>query len=458
VPYSVGMDSVHREIARFLRAHGVRRDAPVLVAVSGGGDSVALLHALLALGQRVAAAHVHHGLRGADADADLAFVAALAHALGVPFVCTRVDAAARDGRSPEARARVLRYEALERLRSGSECAHIATAHHLEDQAETVLLRAVRGTGIGGLAAIRPSLDGGRVLRPLLGIRRAQLRSYLAERGLDFREDASNADLSTPRNRLRAEVLPALESIHPGATARLAALAQLAAQADAALVGELEERLESRVESGDGGIWFEAEALAALDLGRRRRALLSLAGRAGLASALTHDHVERIDAFLLRAAPGRTLSLPRGFALLRDRTRLWLGPAPGPRFPEPVRVELPREGALEFPERGLRLSWHACIAPDPPVRLLRLPAQSREALVARSPLPSDRVFTRGRERSLKDLFTSARWGRAAQARALIIERDGEIVWVPGLVRGEARKNDASSLELRAVRLPSSPRSC
>ncbi|MGH9884809.1 MAG: ATP-binding protein, partial [bacterium] len=107
------MDSVHRAVARFLRAHGVRRDARVLVAVSAGADSTALLHVLLALGQRVAAAHVHHGLRGAAADADLAFVAELARALGVAFHGAHVAAAVRDGRSPEARARALRYEALE---------------------------------------------------------------------------------------------------------------------------------------------------------------------------------------------------------------------------------------------------------------------------------------------------------------------------------------------------------
>ncbi len=458
MPYSVAMDRVHREVAAFLREHGVHRDARILVAVSGGGDSVALLHALLGVGQSVAAAHVHHGLRGAEADADLAFVADLTRALGVPFAYTPVDATSRDGRSPEARARSLRYEALERLRTSCGCAHLATAHHLDDQAETVLLRAVRGTGVAGLAAIRPSLDAGRVLRPLLALRRAELRGYLAERGLASREDASNLDLSIPRNRLRAEVLPVLESIHPGAASRLAALADLAAQADAALVGGLETMLETRSDPGDGGVWFDVEGLAELDLGRRRRALVALTSRAGLGSALTRAHVERVDAFLLRATPGQLLSLPRGCVLLRDRTRLWLGPAPGPRPPEPIRVALPGAGELEFPEQGLRLRWHACTAPDPPARLLRLPARRHEVLVARDPLPNDRVFTRGRERALKDLFAGARWSRRAQARALVVERDGEIVWVPGLVRGETKENDASPLELRATHLPSPPRSC
>ncbi len=452
------MHPVHRAVATFLREHGVSRAAQLLVAVSGGADSVALLHALLGIGQRVAVAHIHHGLRGAEADADLAFVARLAQALGVPFSATRVDAVARDGRSPEARARALRYQALEAIRVRIGCAGIATAHHSDDQAETVLLRAVRGTGIPGLAAIRASLDGGRVLRPLLGLQRAGLRRYLTERGIAYRDDASNQDLSIPRNRLRAEVLPALESIQPGASARLASLARLAAQNDAALLGELEPRLDARLAFSDAGLWFDDETLAGLDAARRGRALLAIASRAGLDAELTHAHIERIDAFLRDSRSGLALSLPRGFALVRERERLWLGPAPGPRPPEPVRRELPSEGQLEFPERGLRLSWHACTAPDPPARLLRLPARPRESLVARSPTAGDRIFTRGRERMLKDLFESARWGRAARARALIVERGGEIVWVPGLWRGEKATDHASSFELRAVRLPSPPRSC
>lgn len=445
------MDPVHREVARFLGAHGVRRDARVLVAVSGGADSTALLHALLALGQRVGVAHVHHGLRGAAADTDLAFVAELARALGVAFHGAHVDAALRDGSSPEARARALRYEALERLRCAADYAHLATAHQLEDQAETVLLRAVRGTGIGGLAAIRPSLDRGRVLRPLLSLRRAELRAYLAARGLAHREDASNTDLAIPRNRLRAEVMPALESIHPGATERLAALARLAAESDAIVCADLDAALAHAVIAGDGGVWLELEPLLALDAARRRRALVRIAGRAGLSSDLGLAHIERMEAFVLGSAPGRVLSLPRQLRLHRDRTRLWLGPAPGPRLPASIRVALPSEGALEFPERGLRLSWHACFAPDPPSRLLRFPARPPEALVARSPGPTDRVFTRGRERRLKDLFTSARWSREAQARALVVERDGEIVWVPGLLRGEVKASSGSPWELRAVRL-------
>ena len=441
-------DPVHRALARFLREHAVRRDARVLAAVSGGADSVALLHALLALGQRVAVAHVHHGLRGSAADADLAFVAELARALGAPFRTAHVAAGERDGRSPEARARALRYEALERLRVELDCAHLATAHHADDQAETVLLRAIRGTGLDGLAGIRPSLDEGRVLRPLLALRRAELRAYLDRRGLASREDASNADLAVPRNRLRHEVLPVLEAIHPRAAERLAALAELARAARSSDGVALEP--------GDGGVWIDASELARLGASDRARAWLELAARAGLEASLSRAHLERLDAFVAAARTGQTLSLPRGHVLFRDRARLWLGPAPGPCFPAPVRVPVPAAGGLEFPERGLRLYWG--VEPDPSPGLYRFRARPSDDLVARSPLPADCIELKGRSRRLKELFASARWSRREQARALVVERDGEIVWVPGLWRRAGEERSAQRAVLRAEALSRPAENC
>ena len=168
------MDRVHLAISEFLQRHAVRRSNALLLAVSGGGDSVAMLHALSALGQRVAAAHVHHGLRGASAELDLELVRERSAKLGVRFLEARVDVRIPDGRSPEARARVLRYAALERLRADHGFAFIATGHTLDDQAETLLLRAIRGTSPGGLSGIAARAEteaGAPVLRPLLSLPR-----------------------------------------------------------------------------------------------------------------------------------------------------------------------------------------------------------------------------------------------------------------------------------------------
>ncbi len=206
-----------------------------MLAVSGGGDSVALLRALHRLGAKITVAHLNHGLLG-DAGEVAEFVGALAGELGVPFTSERVDtrsAAARQGRGIEETARRLRFGFLHRVAAQSGASAIVLAHTLEDQAETVLLQLLRGTAkAAGMAERR-----GRVRRPWLGLRREQLRRYLRWLGQDWREDPSNADLSRNRNWLRHAVLPDLRQRFPGADL---AIARLAAQAggDERWLGEL----------------------------------------------------------------------------------------------------------------------------------------------------------------------------------------------------------------------------
>ena len=444
-------DPVHRELGRFLRAEGVSRTAPVLVAVSGGADSMALLHALLALGQKLGAAHVHHGLRGVEADRDQAFVASECRALGVPFFAARVAARQRDGRSPEARARALRYAALEELRVAHGYAHLATAHHRDDQAETVLLRALRGTGPAGLAAIRPTLDGGRVLRPLLGLTRAELAAYLARGGHRFVSDSSNAEPAIPRNRLRAEVVPLLEAIAPGAVANLAALAELAREAELATAERLDELLAGAIEPGEGGVWLEVAAFAALEPALARRALAHVAARAGLGEHRSRAEFARVERFLRESRSGQRLALAGRSALYRDRARVWLGSGEGPRFPPPVERSLAAGGVLEFPERRIRLSWRDTrTAPEPDP--LRFPAHAGDRFTVRSARDADHLEMRGVQKRLKDVLANARWSKLERARALVVEQRGAIVWVPGLVwESRSTAPGPARCEIRAERL-------
>ncbi len=326
-PYACRVSSARFEISRFLREQGVTRTTPLLVAVSGGADSMALLGVVVALGQRSAAAHVNHGLRGAQSDADEALVARRAGELGVPFHSARVDATRADGRSPEARARALRYEALELIRAREGYAHIATAHTLDDQAETVLLRSIRGTGLEGLAGIEPRSEDGRLLRPALGLEREVLRGELiGVLGEAWREDPGNRDPSVPRSRLRSQVLPALEEIHPGARHRLAGLAQRAREARRVTRAEAGRLLDGAIRDGAGGWWLDAEPLLRSPLDLRLRALADLLRRAGLAERVTADHLQRASDFLASAATGKALSLPGNCALHRTRRGFWLGPA------------------------------------------------------------------------------------------------------------------------------------
>lgn len=228
--------------ARFLAARRLPL-GPGVVAVSGGADSVALLRALLHAGAGpLTVAHLDHGLRDDSAE-DARFVGSLCESLGVAFVTRRVEIDPRSG--VEEAARLARHDFLKAVARGRGAAWVATGHTADDQAETVLFRALRGTGVSGLAGIPPVRDlGGGVslVRPLHECRRADLRAWLAQLGQAFRDDPSNADPRFTRNRVRHELLPACEQVVPGATAALVRLGEHAAEVADFLVCETQTAL------------------------------------------------------------------------------------------------------------------------------------------------------------------------------------------------------------------------
>lgn len=239
---------------------GLSPSEPVVVAVSGGADSVALLRLLGELPRPLAprriVAHYHHGLRGGAADADASFVQRLAQALSVECRIGYWSGVRPAGVSLEMAARLNRHAFLREVAADVGARLIAVGHHRDDQAETVLLRLLRGTGTDGLAAMRPLTDRG-LWRPLLFLEREDLRDYLAAIGQPFREDASNADRSFERNRVRHEVFPLLESVRPGAVRHLAETAEAASDARSLSAIALDVRLPVKRVDGPGGPWCEA---------------------------------------------------------------------------------------------------------------------------------------------------------------------------------------------------------
>ena len=407
---------VRATVLAYARQHDLLRPGPLLVAVSGGTDSVALL-ALLAdlapeLGLVLHVGHFDHRTRPKAAAADAAFVAGLAATVGAPF---RMGRAERRPAS-EDDARRARYAFLRRAAGEIGATAVVTAHTRDDQAETVLLHATRGSGLAGLAGMRPSRDG--IVRPFLVLSRADTVAICAAEGVAPREDPTNRSLRFARNRVRRRVLPELERINPQATLALARLAESAAVAsdrwasaaqaalDAAREGEVVrlERLDPAVRDAALVRWWEGLS------GRS----LSAANRRALAS-------------LARSTAGSAaLDLPGGRAL-REYGRL-LRVAPGAPAAGPPPGEMPLRAGEPVQWQG----WTIVLSTDPDPGLpLVVPAPARGPLIVRGRRAGDRI---GRDLRIKvqDLFTDAKVpARMRDAHPLVTTGDGAIWWAVGL---------------------------
>jgi tRNA(Ile)-lysidine synthase len=294
----------------------------VLVAVSGGPDSVALLHVLVVLREalevgQLGVAHLHHGIRGEPADLDQRFVAELASSLGLPFYTSRADVpdtARLLGRSVEDAARTARYGFLGRVARQHGYLRIAVGHTQDDQAETVLLTLLRGAGPDGLAGMAPLT--GQVIRPLLEATRQQVMAYLCACGHAYRVDETNDDLSMRRNRVRHALIPQLMRDHnPNIRATLARTADVLRE-DEAWLSELTGDFLAR--AGSAGPGQGAYAIDRASLGAAPRALRRRAVRAAYASLtgelpcpLTLANVDDVLALLSGGRTGSSVDLPLG---------------------------------------------------------------------------------------------------------------------------------------------------
>jgi tRNA(Ile)-lysidine synthase len=346
----------------------IRPGDRVCAAVSGGADSVALLLLLHganglprnSLGVGLSAVHVHHGLRGAEADGDLAFVQALCLRLEVPLHVHRASVPERMARVREAgepetmeeAARNVRYEVFRQLMADGHADSVLTAHTLDDQAETVLMKLLRGAWTEGLSGIHPVVQeprvAGKIVRPLLRVRRAELEEYLRGVGQERRTDSSNADEAFTRNRVRHQLLPMMREYNPAVDGTLANLAELAREDEGRWQKELERVLPVLLLSGKpvrgGGravstaagadsVAIELERLRGLDPALRRRVVRAGARRLGV--RLGFDDTARLLALAgfgtdptVSSKPGSRLQLAAGLKADRSARELQLYRAKG----------------------------------------------------------------------------------------------------------------------------------
>lgn len=314
----------------------------VAAAVSGGADSVALVWWLQDLATRPKAAfalagliHVNHHLRGADSDADEAFCRALAARLAVPIDVVSAPVHVAPGLSPEPAAREARYAALQAAAMRLGATVICTAHTADDQAETVLLRLLRGAGLRGLGGIR--LARGAIVRPLLECRRADLRQWLAGRGESWREDASNDDVSIPRNRVRHRLLPVIEEVAadfaPGAVPALARFAAFAGDDEQFLEASATELASRIVQWKEPGATINRTALVDAPPALARRVIRQVAARLAPGRPWSAVHIEAVLRLARRVEGGGTLDLP-GIFVRRVSNEVQVSPSDAP--PETFR--------------------------------------------------------------------------------------------------------------------------
>ena len=431
----------------------------LLCAVSGGRDSVCLLHYLAAIapqrGFTVAAGHLNHQMRP-EARRDEDFVRELCRTLGVAFYTEAApvyETAARWGLGVEETGRRLRYEFLFRTADAIGADRIATAHHAQDQAETVLLNLLRGTGPEGLGGIPPVR--GRIVRPLLQTSRAEIEDYLQENGLSHVEDSTNADTAYARNRLRHQVIPLLEELNPALSSRLSdTVGYLRADNDY-LTAQAMAAVRGAEPTVTGGLVLPADAIARSPDPIAVRAVSALLGRLG-EHQYRAAHLLSVVELARSGNPSGSVDLPHGITARRAYGLLVLEPTAAESGWTPVPLNVPGETPL--PQLGWKLVCRPVQAPaepptDPFVCYLD-PSALDGPLTVRPRETGDGITLPGRpHKSVKKLLIDAKVPRADRERLPVVADRRGPVWLGGFGPDVPRLAipGAPALELRAVPL-------
>jgi tRNA(Ile)-lysidine synthase len=447
-----------RKVARTITRHGMLAAGDrVLAAVSGGADSTALLHIMHAMGPRLgitlAVAHLNHGLRGRAADDDARFVESLAGRLGLVFHKERIRLDPSRG-SVEERGRQARYDFFQTLAEKYGYNKIALGHHMDDNAEAVLLHLLRGSGTRGLSGI-PPVRGQRIIRPLIDLRRQEIIAFAREHGISFVQDASNADPRFDRNRIRQGLIPLLQrDFNPNVTAVLHRTADLCRQEEHWLQTLLAPILEETMESLDPRCMvLRTQRLSVEPPAVQRRLLRDGLHRwRGSLKRIGMDHIDALIELLGPQSEGKRLCLPNRIGVQRDGPRLRFTirsgrgctPSPAPDYLYEIPLSDENPCTVSVPESGLLFHFALLTGGDDPCR----DAADGSAvwfdadrvifpLCIRNFRPGDRMRPSGMQghRKIKKIFNDRKIPAARRHGTPLLIGGREILWVVGVRRSE-----------------------
>ncbi len=450
-------------MARTIRRHGMLNPGDkVLIGVSGGPDSMALLHALIHLSQRLgiqlAMAHLNHGLRPKAADQDEAFVTAQASVLSLPFFVQKTDVSALhqgSGDSLEEAARKARYEFFQEILDQNNYTKLALGHHQDDNAELILMNLIRGSGILGLAGI-PAVRGNQIVRPLMEISKKEILTFLCQRQIAFVTDTSNQDQYFLRNRIRHELMPLLvANYNPRMVATLNRLGRILQDEEAWAEEKIKTAMVALVmKNQDGSLGLSISDLQALHVAARKRLVRAIIKQ--LLGGLRRISADHLDAVLNLAGNLKkegALNLPSSILVVRSGPKLSFYKTAEKR-PRPANSPTGKHGVFEsrllFTDRFQPL-WLRIESLDLEIRFAYAafdafnatgPADGRTVffdldqldfpMILRNPRPGDQfqpLGMNGRQK-IKKFFINHKVPRTERATCLVLESNGKIIWLVG----------------------------
>jgi tRNA(Ile)-lysidine synthase len=450
-------------IEQTIRRRGLfQPDDTLVVALSGGADSTLLLDLLSRLpgfNLRLVVAHLNHCLRGDESDGDQEFCRLAAQRYGLPFELRRSDVAclaAEFQLNLEDAGRRARIEFLDEVRARYCAAAVVLAHHADDQAETVLMRLLRGSGMTGLSGMAYRNDRGYV-RPLLEVRRAEIEQYLHEQGMAWREDASNSDTVYLRNRIRHQLLPLLEEYNPAIRESLAATASLLTDDEALLDEMTEQAYGCSCQPGEGRVAIRCGQLRTLHSALQRRVLRhAFKQLTGTREGVSRQHIEAILVLIDSDCPNARLSLPQRVTAVREYDLLLL-----------VRSgdsSLDLDNTSEFLIEDMG-SYQLAQGNSLTCNLVNSAVFSTDAHTAyfdlektpfpwalRTFRPGDRIMPLGMKgrKKVKDIFIDRKIPLVERRRIPLLFCRDELIWIAGVCTSEAaRITDATSVVMRVV---------